>query len=150
MIIKWESLYNEIDFQRFKEVSDKLQIQLVDAKKWRDTCITYFAGVSEKPYNPTDIKSNQVDQQMHSIKLEVISNQRKLKLQIPNGGELCNSGLRIELFDLCGRLVLKKELQSTVASEAIVHFSEEIATGEYVSRLTTKDRILMIKYFYLH
>ena len=43
----WQEAKPFIDSQRWQEVSDKLQIQLRDAREWQQTCITYFSQFAE-------------------------------------------------------------------------------------------------------
>ena len=44
----WQEARPQIDDQRWKEVNDRLQRQLKDAKEWRDVCLGYFGGLQEK------------------------------------------------------------------------------------------------------
>ena len=44
----WQEVRPEIDEQRWKEVNDRLQRQLKDAKEWRDVCLGYFGGLQAK------------------------------------------------------------------------------------------------------
>lgn len=48
MIEKWNSVKNQVDSQRFQEVSMLLDIQLKEAKWWRDACLTYFQQFSQQ------------------------------------------------------------------------------------------------------
>ncbi|APZ46661.1 alpha-glucuronidase [Polaribacter reichenbachii] len=45
----WNSLKKYIDPQRFKEISMMFDVQLNDAKWWRDSCLLYFQQFSKKP-----------------------------------------------------------------------------------------------------
>jgi alpha-glucuronidase len=45
----WTSLANQIDPQRYKEVGDRLVIQVQDAAAWRDQILKYFQGFSKLP-----------------------------------------------------------------------------------------------------
>ena len=49
----WDSLEPSLDARRFHEVQAKLAKQEVDAKDWRDTCVSYFQGFSKRAM-PTD------------------------------------------------------------------------------------------------
>lgn len=40
----WSALEGRVDAPRFKAVRDKLDIQVMDAKEWRDVCVPYFLG----------------------------------------------------------------------------------------------------------
>lgn len=51
----WASLKKYVDPQRFKEISMMLDIQLQEAKWWRDSCLLYFQQFSQEPL-PTTIK----------------------------------------------------------------------------------------------
>ena len=44
----WQEARPQIDEQRWKEVNDRLQRQLKDAKEWRDVCLGYFGKLQEK------------------------------------------------------------------------------------------------------
>ena len=44
----WQEARPEIDKQRWREVNDRLQRQLKDAKEWRDVCLGYFGKLQEK------------------------------------------------------------------------------------------------------
>lgn len=44
----WQEACPEIDEQRWREVNDRLQRQLKDAKEWRDVCLGYFGKLQEK------------------------------------------------------------------------------------------------------
>ena len=44
----WQESRPEIDEQRWREVNDRLQRQLKDAKEWRDVCLGYFGKLQEK------------------------------------------------------------------------------------------------------
>lgn len=44
----WQEARPEIDEQRWREVYDRLQRQLKDAKEWRDVCLGYFGKLQEK------------------------------------------------------------------------------------------------------
>ena len=44
----WQKARTEIDEQRWREVNDRLQRQLKDAKEWRDVCLGYFGKLQEK------------------------------------------------------------------------------------------------------
>lgn len=46
---KWRELEGKIDKNRFEHVNSLLNIQLKDAKFWRDACILYFQTFSKKP-----------------------------------------------------------------------------------------------------
>ena len=46
---KWDSLTNVIDPERHEAVSRKLEIQERDAVWWRDACLLYFQGFSQRP-----------------------------------------------------------------------------------------------------
>ncbi|GAA4300348.1 alpha-glucuronidase family glycosyl hydrolase [Aestuariibaculum suncheonense] len=48
MVDYWKSLEGKIDQQRFKEVEMLLNIQLKEAKWWRDACLLYFQQFSKK------------------------------------------------------------------------------------------------------
>lgn len=43
----WQEVRPEIDEQRWREVNDRLQRQLKDAKEWRDVCLGYFGGLQK-------------------------------------------------------------------------------------------------------
>ena len=43
----WQEARPEIDEQRWKEVDNRLQRQLKDAKEWRDVCLGYFGKLQE-------------------------------------------------------------------------------------------------------
>ena len=44
----WQEARPEIDEQRWREVNDRLQRQLKDAKEWRNVCLGYFGKLQEK------------------------------------------------------------------------------------------------------
>ena len=44
----WQDVRPQIDDQRWKEVDERLQRQLKDAKEWRDVCLGYFRKLQEK------------------------------------------------------------------------------------------------------
>ncbi|MFA9370169.1 MAG: alpha-glucuronidase family glycosyl hydrolase [Labilibaculum antarcticum] len=45
----WNSQKNRVDMNRFKEVQNKLAIQVREAIWWRDACVLYFQTFSNKP-----------------------------------------------------------------------------------------------------
>lgn len=45
----WQSLRNKVDEQRFNQVNMLLDIQLQEAKWWRDACLLYFQQFSKRP-----------------------------------------------------------------------------------------------------
>ncbi len=45
----WASLADRIDAQRHKEVADRIQIQVTDARAWRDQILQYFQQFSKQP-----------------------------------------------------------------------------------------------------
>ena len=46
---EWQKQQTKVDAQRFKEVSMLLNIQLEEAKWWRDACLLYFQTFSKQP-----------------------------------------------------------------------------------------------------
>ncbi|MEJ2111677.1 MAG: alpha-glucuronidase family glycosyl hydrolase [Acidobacteriota bacterium] len=52
--MQWRALKGKIDPQRFKEVDEKLTIQVEDAVKWRDHILGYFQQFSDMPIQATD------------------------------------------------------------------------------------------------
>jgi alpha-glucuronidase len=48
----WMSLAGQVDPQRHREVTDRLDIQVKDAAAWRDHCLQYFQQFSKMPINP--------------------------------------------------------------------------------------------------
>jgi alpha-glucuronidase len=49
---QWETLKGKIDGQRHRQVSMLLDIQVKEAKWWRDACLLYFQAFSRKPIPP--------------------------------------------------------------------------------------------------
>lgn len=49
MISTWNKMEKYVDERRFKEVKMSLNIQLKEAKWWRDACLLYFQQFSNKP-----------------------------------------------------------------------------------------------------
>ena len=49
MIEKWNSVKHQVDSQRFQEVSMLFNIQLKEAKWWRDACLAYFQQFAQQP-----------------------------------------------------------------------------------------------------
>lgn len=49
MIKTWQNMKSYVDADRFKEVSMLLNIQLKEAKWWRDACLLYFQQFSKQP-----------------------------------------------------------------------------------------------------
>jgi alpha-glucuronidase len=47
MKVAWETLDGKIDEERFEHVCQRLQMQLDDAEKWRDSCLAYFRQFAE-------------------------------------------------------------------------------------------------------
>lgn len=45
----WQKQQTKVDAQRFKEVSMLLNVQLEEAKWWRDACLLYFQTFSKQP-----------------------------------------------------------------------------------------------------
>ena len=45
----WQSLRDKVDEQRFNQVNMLLEIQLQEAKWWRDACLLYFQQFSKRP-----------------------------------------------------------------------------------------------------
>lgn len=60
MIPAWASLEGRIDQNRYKQVSELLNIQLEEAKWWRNSCLLYFQEFSELPF-PSDIEQPEGD-----------------------------------------------------------------------------------------
>lgn len=46
----WSSLQGEIEPNQFKQVAMSLNIQLKEAKWWRDACMLYFQSISKRPF----------------------------------------------------------------------------------------------------
>jgi alpha-glucuronidase len=44
MAAQWQQEKAYVDEQRWKEVDDRLQQQVRDAREWRDVCLNYFGG----------------------------------------------------------------------------------------------------------
>ena len=44
----WHSLKSNVDEQRYREVDERLQKHLQNAREWRDTCLGYFGKFAEK------------------------------------------------------------------------------------------------------
>ncbi|MEJ2647008.1 MAG: alpha-glucuronidase family glycosyl hydrolase [Sedimentisphaerales bacterium] len=53
----WQTLKDEIDPEIFEHVTAKLNQQIIDSARWRDTCIQYFQRYSDMPI-PDSVKSN--------------------------------------------------------------------------------------------
>lgn len=49
MVSTWDKMEKYVDERRFKEVKMSLNIQLKEAKWWRDACLLYFQQFSKKP-----------------------------------------------------------------------------------------------------
>jgi alpha-glucuronidase len=45
----WDSLEEKVDPQRFEHVKARLEMQLENAKEWRDVCLEYFGRFAEAP-----------------------------------------------------------------------------------------------------
>jgi len=45
----WNSLEGKIDQQRFDHVKARLEMQLENARRWRDVCLEYFGRFAESP-----------------------------------------------------------------------------------------------------
>lgn len=66
MQVQWKMMYGKIDGDRYKEVSELLEIQHQEAKWWRDACVLYFQSFSrqalpvgyEKPMHDLDFYQN--------------------------------------------------------------------------------------------
>jgi alpha-glucuronidase len=48
----WQSLAPQIDPERHAAVARRLEIQVTDARKWRDDCLRYFQRFSRQPISP--------------------------------------------------------------------------------------------------
>jgi alpha-glucuronidase len=46
---RWAALAPHVDDERFAKTAELLQIQLREARWWRDACISYFRSVSGLP-----------------------------------------------------------------------------------------------------
>jgi alpha-glucuronidase len=140
MIAKWESLHDDIDAQRFREVSDKLQVQLIHAKKWRDTCVTYFAKVSGQPYEPTPVNAGRaVRLTPRQWKVRAVPGELHLSVFLPGATAARNA--RIELFDLNGRLVGQKTFSATDGEAVTLRMpARSLAAGSYVCRLSVDGK----------
>ena len=44
----WRNMRPGIDAQRWQEVADRLDIQLRDAREWRDVCLAYFGQFANR------------------------------------------------------------------------------------------------------
>ncbi len=49
MIRQWSTLEGSIDQSRYGHVRERLQAQYEHAVEWRDTCVSYFQGISNRP-----------------------------------------------------------------------------------------------------
>jgi alpha-glucuronidase len=49
MVTRWEALRGKVDDDRHQAVLSKLRRQAADAAAWRDKCLTYFQGFSQRP-----------------------------------------------------------------------------------------------------
>ena len=52
----WDSMEKYIDGERFKEVQQRLEIQVSDAIWWKDACLLYFQEYAKQPI-PQNIES---------------------------------------------------------------------------------------------
>ncbi len=52
---EWSSLQDQIDGERYREVSSLLAIQLQEARWWRNACLLYFQQFSRRPF-PAEIE----------------------------------------------------------------------------------------------
>jgi len=52
---RWHSLQSHVDAERFEKTRQFLQIQLDEARWWRDACVAYFMSVSKLPL-PTGVQ----------------------------------------------------------------------------------------------
>ena len=48
MVYQWQQLRPLIDEQRWREVNDRLQHQLDNAREWRNACLDYYGSFAEK------------------------------------------------------------------------------------------------------
>ncbi len=51
----WQSMKDKVDPEIFEHVTAKLNQHVIDAAKWRDTCLSYFGGYSKMPI-PDSVK----------------------------------------------------------------------------------------------
>lgn len=49
MQAQWQSLEGKVDPEIFNHVQSKLQVHVMDAAIWRDTCVNYFQKFSKRP-----------------------------------------------------------------------------------------------------
>ena len=47
MADRWQQMKPYVDEQRWREVDERLQQQVKDAREWRDVCLKYFGGFAE-------------------------------------------------------------------------------------------------------
>ncbi len=63
LTVQWQTLAGQVDAERYAEVSHRLAEQEALAKKWRDTCVSFFAkksGRSAPEFPPKRANSTQV------------------------------------------------------------------------------------------
>jgi alpha-glucuronidase len=52
---QWGNLKGKVDEDLYRQVEDRLRLQVQDAKTWRDKCLKYFQTFSKRPF-PTEDK----------------------------------------------------------------------------------------------
>ena len=55
----WESVGDQIDPQRHREVAGRLNIQVEHARQWRDQCVVYFQKFSKQPIRGWKVPASQ-------------------------------------------------------------------------------------------
>jgi len=68
-IRQWESIKKFIDEDRFKQVSQLLNIQLKDAIWWRNACLLYFQTFSKMPIPPQNEKPDKTLEYYQNIRI---------------------------------------------------------------------------------
>jgi alpha-glucuronidase len=68
-IRQWESIKKYIDEDRFKQVSQLLNIQLKDAIWWRNACLLYFQTFSKMPIPPQYEKPDKTLEYYQNIRI---------------------------------------------------------------------------------
>jgi len=51
---QWQKLGGKVDGELYRQVADRLRLQVQDAKTWRDKCLKYFQTFSKRPFPPEE------------------------------------------------------------------------------------------------
>jgi len=125
----WQTMRPYIDDQRFREVSERLDIQVNDAREWRDVCLKYFGNFAHaqdgKQWSATWAAAPQ-----HAAENEM-----------PTDGGLNDCALRQIIHVSTGGDVVRLKLSNRHSSEPVAIKSIFIADADEMEKIDARTAI---------